>query len=130
LNGASANFHESNLTIDFDLTADFKLDNFYQIKSQTEQDRVNVDLDFPVVVYHCDESNDQLARSPAVVQGAALQLYVELAFSVIHDNVFVVDILSIDLDQEKMDLNVMHKNIIDETIPNPLDVQDLPGQHL
>jgi hypothetical protein len=120
LNGASVNFHNTNLTIDIDLTAEFILNNFQQLRIQSEQDRVNAIIDFPVVVYHCDESNDRLARRPVLVQGAALQMCVELAPSIINENVFVVDILSVDLHQEKTDLNVTHKNIIDGTIPNPL----------
>jgi hypothetical protein len=120
LNGASVNFHVTNLTIDLDLTAEFILNNFQQLRIQSEQDRVNANFDFPIVVYHCDEVNDQLARRPVLAQGTALQMCVELDPVVNNENVFVVDILSVDLHQEKMDLNVTHKNVIDETIPNPL----------
>jgi hypothetical protein len=127
LNGDSVNYHETNLTIDIDLTAGFKLDSFKQIRVQSEQDRVNSNIEYPVVVYHCDESSDKLARIPVLAQGAAMQLCVELDPTVNNENVFVVDILSVDLDQEKADLSVAHKNIIDEAIPNPLTTKLCQG---
>jgi hypothetical protein len=120
LNGESINFHETNLTVNIDLTAGFRLDNFKQSRAQSEQDRVNSNIEYPVVVYHCDESNDKLALVPVLAQGADMQMCVELDPIVNNENVFVVDILSVDLDQEKADLSVTYKNIIDEAIPNPL----------
>jgi hypothetical protein len=120
LNGESINFHETNLTVKIDLTAGFRLDSFKEMRVQSELYRVNSKFEYPVVVYHCDESNDKLARSPVLAQGAAMQMCVELDPSVNNENVFVVDILSIDLDQEKADLSVGYTKIIDEAIPNPL----------
>jgi hypothetical protein len=72
LNGDSVNYRETNLTIDVDLTAGFRLDSFKQIWVQSAQDRVNSNIEYPVLVYHCDESNDKLARIPVLAQGAAM----------------------------------------------------------
>jgi hypothetical protein len=121
LNGASVNFHETNLTIDIDLTAGFNETTLEQMRIDAQQDTVNTNIDYPVVVYPCDESNDKLASKPALTQGDALQLCVELDPSTaINGNAYVVDILSVDLNQEKMDDNVTHKTIIDEAIPDSL----------
>jgi hypothetical protein len=117
--GESVNFHETNVTIDLDLTADFQ-DSFTAIRVESEQERVNANVRYPVVVYHCDESSNKLARSPVLGQGAAMQMCVELDPTVINEHVYVVDIMSVDLNQEKMDLSVTRKNIIDDAIPNAL----------
>jgi hypothetical protein len=120
LNGDSVNFRETILIIDIDLTAGFRLDSFQQVRVQSDEDRVDSNIEYPVLVYHCDESNDKLALIPVLAQGTAMQMCVELDPAVTNENVFVVDILSVDLHQEKADLSVSHKNIIDEAIPNPL----------
>jgi hypothetical protein len=118
LYGDSINFHETNLTINIDLTAGFNITSLEQMRIGALQDAVNVNLDYPVVAYHCDELNDKLAITPDLTQGDALQLCVELDPTVVNGNVFVTDILSVDLDQEKMDQNVTHKTVIDEALPD------------
>jgi hypothetical protein len=120
LNGVSVNFHETNLTIDIDLTAGFNPTSLEQLRLEVHQDTVNTNIDYPVVVYHCNESNDKLASKPDLTQGDTMQLCVELDPTAVNGNIYVVEILSVDLNQEKMDQNVTHRNIIDEAIPDYL----------
>jgi hypothetical protein len=118
LSGDSINFHETNLTINIDLTAGFNITSLEEVRIRALQDTVNTNIDYPVVAYHCNGSNDKLASRPNLTQGDALQLCVELDPTIVNENVFVTDILTVGLDQEKMDSNVTHKNIIDKAIPD------------
>jgi hypothetical protein len=119
LHGNSVNFHETNLTINIDMTAGFNITSLEEMRIRALQDTVSSNIDFPVVAYHCNELNDKLASRPNLAQGEALQLCVELDPTIVNENVFVTDILSVDLNQENMDQNVTtQKNIIDETIPD------------
>jgi hypothetical protein len=119
-NGESVNFHETTLAIDIDLTADFEIDGLTQVRIESDQDALDGRIQYPVVAYHCDESNVKQVPGPVLAQGQSMQMCVELDPSVINKNVFVVDILIIDLNQEKLDLSVTRKNIIDDAIPNAL----------
>jgi hypothetical protein len=118
LNDDSINFHETNLTVNIDLTAGFNITSLEQMRIRALQDTVNTNIDYPVVAYHCDESSDKLASKPNLTQGNALQLCVEIDPTIVDENIFVTDILSVDLNQANMDQNVTHKNIIDEGIPD------------
>jgi hypothetical protein len=118
--GESVNFHETNVTIEIDLTADFEIDGLTLIRVESDQDRADGRIQYPVVAYHCDESNVKQVPGPVLAQGQSMQMCVELDPTVINEFVFVVNILSIDLNQEKLDLSVTRKNIIDEAIPNAL----------
>jgi hypothetical protein len=118
LNDVSINFHETNLTIDIDLTAGFNPTGLQQMRIEAQQDTVNTNIDYPVVVYHCDEANDKLATKPNLTQGDTLQLCVELDSTVISGNAYVVEIMSIDLNQANMNQNVTYKNIVDKGIPD------------
>jgi hypothetical protein len=118
LNGVSINFHETNLTIDIDLTAGFNPTGLQQMRMEAQQDTVSTNIDYPVEVYHCDEANDKYAVKPSLTQGDTLQLCVELDSTVISGNAYVVEIMSVDLDQANRDQNVVHKSIVDEGIPD------------
>jgi hypothetical protein len=118
LYGDSINFHETNLTINIDLTAGFNITSLEEMRIRALQDTVSSNIDFPVVAYHCNELNDKLASKPDLVQGESLQLCVEIDPTIVNEGVFVTDILSVDLDQENMDQNVTQKTIISETIPD------------
>jgi hypothetical protein len=117
-NEDSINFHETNVTINVDLTAGFELTNVQQMRTGASQDQVIVDIDYPVIAYHCNAVNDKLAVSPDLTQGSAMQLCVELDPTSDNDDVYVTDILSADLHQQKTDLSVANREIIEEAIPD------------
>jgi hypothetical protein len=114
LNGDSINFHETNLTIYIDLTAGFNMTSLEEMRIRALQDTINTNIDYPVVAYHCNESNDKLASKPNLTQGDTLQLCVEIDPTFGDEGIFVTNILSVDLDQTNIDQNVTHKTIIDE----------------
>jgi hypothetical protein len=119
-NGDSINFHETNLTVNIDLSADFNITSLEQMRIGALRDTVNTKIDYPVVAYHCNELSDKLASKPNLTQGDALQVCVEIDPTIVEENVFVTDILSLDLDQANMDQNITQKKIIDEGIADAL----------
>lgn len=114
LENESVNFHETNLTITLDLTANFALENLEQTTISYAQESVISDVEFPVIAYHCDKNSEQ-STNPVLKQGDVLQYCVELDPSIANTNVRVTDILSADLDQENMDSSITHSGIIDAT---------------
>jgi hypothetical protein len=100
------------------LTAGFNPTGLQQIRIEAQQDTVSTKIDYPVVVYHCDEANDKLAMKPNLAQGDTLQVCVELDSTVISANAYVVEVIAVDLHQANMDQNVTHKNVVDEGIPD------------
>jgi hypothetical protein len=64
LNDDSINFHETNLTINIDLTAGFNITSLEQMRIEALQDTVSTNIDYPVVAYHCNDSSDKLASKP------------------------------------------------------------------
>jgi hypothetical protein len=117
-NGDSFNFHETNLTVNIDSTADFNITSLEQMRVGALRDQVNIT--YPVVAYHCNELSDKLVSKSNLTQGDALQVCVEIDPTIVEENVFVTDILSFDLDQANMDQNVTHKKIIDQGISDAL----------
>lgn len=95
----SVNFHETNVTITIDLRAGFNLTKVNQSTVEALQYHGSGSMaDYPVLAYHCDDQNARTSEDRLLTQGDMLQLCVK-ADSALAKNVFVTDILSLDLDQ-------------------------------
>jgi len=95
----SINFHETNVTINIDLTANFTLTAINVERISADQVDEDVALDCAVQAYFCDQDNANVDQ-PTFVQGEIMTVCVEIADSdrsLYHLN----DILDMDLEQIK-----------------------------
>mmetsp|Transcript_18641 Transcript_18641/g.37377 ORF Transcript_18641/g.37377 Transcript_18641/m.37377 type:complete len:423 (-) Transcript_18641:23-1291(-) len=97
--GESVNFHETNVTINIDLTANFTLTAINVDRISADQVDEDIALNCEVQAYFCNENNENVEQ-PTFVQGEIMTVCVEIAESdkeLYHLN----DILNMDLEQIK-----------------------------
>ena len=97
----SINFHETNVTISIDLTANFTLTAISVERIDADQVDENVALDCEVQAYFCNQAQENVGQ-PRFVQGEIMTVCVEIADSdraLYHLN----DVLDMDLEQTKAD---------------------------
>ena len=97
----SVNFHETNVTINIDLTANFTLTAINVDHIDADQVDEDVALDCEVQAYFCNQNNENVGQ-PRFVQGEIMTVCVEIADSdraLYHLN----DVLDMDLEQTKAD---------------------------
>ena len=97
----SINFHETNVTINIDLTANFTLTAISVDRIDADQVDEDVALDCEVQAYFCDQDNVNVGQ-PLFVQGEIMTVCVEIADSdraLYHLN----DVMEMDLAQTKRD---------------------------
>lgn len=95
----SINFHETNVTINIDLTANFTLTAINVDRIDADQVDEDVALDCEVQAYFCDQNNDNIGQ-PRFVQGEIMTVCVEIADTdraLYHLN----DVMDMDLEQTK-----------------------------
>lgn len=97
----SINFHETNVTINIDLTANFTLTAINVERIDADQVDEDVALNCEVQAYFCDDTNLDIGQ-PRFVQGEIMTVCVEIADTdraLYHLN----DVLDMDLEQTKGD---------------------------
>lgn len=95
----SINFHETNVTITIDLTANFTLTAVNIERIDADQIDENVNLDCEVKAYFCDDSNN-LLTDPLFNQGDLMTVCVEIAdadAALYHLN----DVMTMNVEQDK-----------------------------
>jgi hypothetical protein len=112
--GASViNFHETNVTLSVDLTAGFSLTGIAVDRDAAEAAGAAISLEYPVTAYFCGEDSVEIPP-PTLSQGAVMQFCVEINENVTTSDVYVSDILSVDLDQSSG--GSAHADIITDTV--------------
>jgi hypothetical protein len=114
----SINFHETTVTINVDLTANFTLDSISVNRTAADEDQANATLDYPVQAYFCEDDNSEV-NQPVLTQGGLLQFCVKIDDSVTVA-VFVEDILEFTLSQPNAVPAVAASRPITATTPDPL----------
>ena len=97
----SINFHETNVTINIDLTANFTLTAINVDRIDADQVDEDVALDCEVQAYFCNQNNENIGQ-PRFVQGEIMTVCVEIADSdraLYHLN----DVMDMDLEQTQAD---------------------------
>lgn len=107
----SQNFHETNVTLNVDLTAGFVLESV--AVSNAASDDVSSDLYCSVVGFFCDDDNTPLP-APKLYQGDRVQFCVEYDPNGPFD-LYVVEMLHTDLDNP-----ALHSDIITDYVPDYL----------
>jgi hypothetical protein len=120
LHGDSVNFHETNLTININLTAGFEITSLNQTRIAESAIFVNTVTDYPVTAFHCDTTSRRLEFKPQLAQGEILRFCVEIDERFTNENVYVTEILWADLDQLQEDLTTTHSDIVEDTLEGPL----------
>ena len=96
----SVNFHETKVTIDVDLTADFRLTEIALVREGADEETAKANLDYLVEAYICLEDNSEVSDPSPLTQGSALQVCVRLSDSNGKiANVYVEDILTFVVSQ-------------------------------
>lgn len=98
----SINFHETKVTINVDLTANFTLESIIVDRDDADERDANAELDYPVIAYFCGDDDVEINNPTPLTQGSALQFCVKVADNVTAD-VYVEDILSAVLSQPGSD---------------------------
>lgn len=96
----SINFHETKVTIDVSLVANFTLTTVSIDRTGADAENANANLDYPVEAYICGNDNVEILDPPALTQGSMLQFCVRMDNELVQtENVFVEDILVAILSQ-------------------------------
>eukprot|EP00977_Amphora_coffeiformis_P016864 scaffold5345_cov126-Amphora_coffeaeformis.AAC.2 len=95
----SINFHETNVTISIDLTANFTLTAINVDRISADQVDEDVALNCEVQAYFCNENNENVEQ-PTFVQGEIMTVCVEIAESD-RDLYHLYDVMDMDLEQTK-----------------------------
>jgi hypothetical protein len=96
----SINFHETNVTISIDLTANFTLTAVNVQRIDADAVDEDVQLDCEVQAYFCDESSNPVSPEPTYQQGALMTVCVQIAESD-KDLYHLNDVLEMSIEQEK-----------------------------
>ena len=97
----SINFHETNVTINIDLTANFTLTAISVDRIDADQVDEDVALNCEVQAYFCNQNNENVGQ-PLFVQGEIMTVCVEIADSD-RDLYHLNDVMDMDLQQLKGD---------------------------
>ena len=119
----SVNFHETNVTITADLTANFTLTAIDVDRDAAAQAAENVEIDCSVQAYFCDENNADLVElngnQPTFTQGDIMTVCVEIAPEDI-GKYFLDDVIEMDMEQVKGDGSKDRSGIVLQRFPSPL----------
>jgi hypothetical protein len=91
-------FHETNVTINVDLTANFTLTELVIDKRLASGDAVEAELDYGVEAYICNDDGSEVMEPGALGRGSALQFCVRKDANATTD-MYVADILSMTISQ-------------------------------
>ena len=83
LNGESINFYETIVDVTIDLTSNFTLNAVNVVRTSATDAQQDVDIDYPVTAYFCDNTNTAIA-DPTLAQGDAMRFCVKKAVRIFH----------------------------------------------
>jgi hypothetical protein len=95
----SVNFHQENVTIHIDLTANFTLSGINVQSVDADNEAENAQLDYPVEAYICLDDNSEVESPATLTQGSVLQVCVRIDDTVVTEGFLVEDILTFVISQ-------------------------------
>jgi hypothetical protein len=95
----SVNFHETNVTITVDLTANFTLTAVSAERTSADNEAADLKLDYPVEAFICLDDNSEVLSPAALAQGSFLQVCVKIDDAIVTENIVVEDILTFVVSQ-------------------------------
>jgi hypothetical protein len=98
-NSQSVNFHQENVTINVDLTANFTFTGIDVDRPFALIEAVDAELDYPVKVYLCSDDNSEVVSPAALSQGSILRLCFKIDDIVATENVLVEDVFTLVVSQ-------------------------------
>jgi hypothetical protein len=95
----SVNFHETNVTINVDLTSGFTLSTLKVSPVGADQQASSVTAAYPVKAFFCNSTYALQNPPPLISQGQVLQFCVSMDDSVTEKNVYIGDVTTVNLYQ-------------------------------
>ncbi len=114
----SVNFHETNVTITADLTANFTLTAVNVDRDAASAAEENIEIDCSVTAYFCDETNNNLGQ-PTFTQGDIMTVCVKVAQEDV-GKYHLDDVIAMNLQQDKADESIATSDVILNRSPSPL----------
>ena len=109
-------YHETNVTVLVDLTADFHLDSVGFQRIEADQHNVGTSLSYPIQSYFCNDANVEISQ-PTLSQGDFIQICCKIPTEENDHLVFVADIWTLGINQI---IEGLYLGVVKDTEPSAL----------